>query len=65
MSEVQIVRIFFWEKKAKINLLFEVVSKMYLNQGEFDKIIRDFVNSEECSKVELTILAEYIKSMPI
>ncbi len=63
MSDVQIVRVFFLGERAQVRLLFEVVSKLYLSQIEFTRIIGEFVGSAECSKVELEIFVRYIYYM--
>ena len=60
---VRLVGLFFLGERAKIDILFNAFSRLYESYDEFTTILKDFVESEECSKVELQILVDYIKGL--
>jgi hypothetical protein len=44
-------------------LLFTQFARLYDSYEEFTHIVRQYVESDECSKVELQILVDYIKNL--
>ena len=60
MKPENLVALFFLENKQRKEYIFDGFMKLYANKEEFKEVLRRFVESENCSRIELGILMEEI-----
>lgn len=61
LTPEKLVACFFLGDRERIELLFQVIAEHYPSRAAFNSIVEAFVGSEECSKVELEMLTNYLR----